>query len=68
LVTLYYSPLKRLRGDPIDRSTLDEMLRWRLIKRRLDQKAINQGKSDSSNLKLPSAEERVKSGRGGEKS
>jgi len=67
LVTLYYSPLKRLRGDPIDRSALDEMLRWRLIKRRLNQEAINRGKSDPSNLKLPSAEERVKRGRGGEK-
>jgi len=68
LVTLYYSPLKRLRGDPIDRSALDEMLRWRLVKRRLNHEAINRGKPDSSDLKLPSAEERIKSGRGGEKS
>jgi len=50
------------------RSILDEMLRWRLIKRRLEHEEINRGKPDSSDLKLPSARRRIKSGRGGEKS
>jgi len=44
------------------------MSRWRLVRRKLEHEAINRGKSDSSGLRLPSAEERVKRGRGGEKS